>query len=341
MARVNTQSALRRCMAAVLAVVLLSLGLPAHADQQRPTANTAGTKLTGERTFLWGALPSAPNSKVWTEVRLPSGDWSRSQFAQSNAKGFYTVQLTYGATTPGTTHWRIAVATPQGVVRSAATTLTRVAAPVAKGAPNKLVRQPTFTWGTFPGPAGTKVWTEVQLANGSWSRSQAATTRAGGGFTIPLTYGANSIGTYRWRVAGVFQGRVVRSQPFTLQRRDFNFSSCARAAHAERGLQTRAKRVLRAVCHEFPDITRYLGRGSRGNTTFHSTGRAIDVMVSGSRGWEVAHMMHRHADRLGVQEIIYERRIWTKQRSSEGWRLMRSRGSARADHYDHVHISIP
>lgn len=226
-------------------------------------------------------------------------------------------------------------------MRSTATKLTRIAAPVAKVAPKKLILQPTFMWGTFPGKAGTKVWSEVQLASGSWSRSQVATTRAGGKFTIPLTYGANSVGTYRWRVAGVFQGRVVRSQPVTLKRRDFKFSSCSRAAHAERGLQTRAKRVLRAVCHEFPDVTRYLGRGSRHNTTFHASGRAIDVMVSGSRGWEVARLMHRHADRLGVQEIIYERRIWTKQRSSEGWRPMPSRGSARADHYDHVHISIP
>lgn len=103
MARVRTQSILRRCAAALLVVVLLSLGLPAHAEQRHPTAHTAGTKLTGERTFLWGSLPTAPNSKVWTEVQLSNGKWSRSQFARSSARGSYAVQLTYGAGTPGTT----------------------------------------------------------------------------------------------------------------------------------------------------------------------------------------------------------------------------------------------
>ena len=332
---------LRSLTATALVVVMLCFGIPAQSSPKAPTANTAGTKLTGESTNLWGWFPTAPNRKVWTEVQLPSGAWSRSQVRQSDAHGTYAIPLTYAASKPGTTRWRVAVQTAQGVVHSSTTTLTRVAAPVARGVSSKLILEATNMWGSFPGPAGTRVWSEVQLANGSWSRSQNATTRAGGGFTIPLTYGANSVGTYRWRVAGVFQGRVVRSQPFTLKRRDFNYSYCARAARAERGLKHRAKRTLRAICHEFPEFTRYLGVGSRGNASYHHSGRAIDVMVTGPKGWQVAHMMHRHAHRLGVTEIVYERRMWTRQRSHEGWRLMSRRGSATADHYDHVHISIP
>ena len=41
---------------------------------------------------------------------------------------------------------------------------------------------------------------------------------------------------------------------------------------------------------------------------------------------------------LGITEIIYQQRIWTTQRASEGWRAMEDRGSATANHYDHIHV---
>ena len=63
-------------------------------------------------------------------------------------------------------------------------------------------------------------------------------------------------------------------------------------------------------------------------------------MVSGDRAWEIARWLREHASELGVMEVIHAQKIWTTQRSSEGWRSMSDRGSATANHYDHVHISV-
>jgi hypothetical protein len=41
-----------------------------------------------------------------------------------------------------------------------------------------------------------------------------------------------------------------------------------------------------------------------------------------------------------VTEVIWARRIWTVQRNSDGWRSMEDRGSATANHFDHVHVTV-
>jgi hypothetical protein len=43
---------------------------------------------------------------------------------------------------------------------------------------------------------------------------------------------------------------------------------------------------------------------------------------------------------LGVSEVIWSQRIWTVERSSDGWRWMEDRGSDTANHYDHVHVTV-
>jgi len=64
-------------------------------------------------------------------------------------------------------------------------------------------------------------------------------------------------------------------------------------------------------------------------------------MISNSTvGWQIASYVRSNASRLGVSEVIYSQRIWTVQRSSEGWRSMSDRGSATANHYDHVHVTV-
>jgi hypothetical protein len=57
-------------------------------------------------------------------------------------------------------------------------------------------------------------------------------------------------------------------------------------------------------------------------------------------GQQMANWVRAHAKQLGVSEVIYRQHIWTVQRSSEGWRGMSDRGSATANHYDHVHVSV-
>jgi hypothetical protein len=63
-------------------------------------------------------------------------------------------------------------------------------------------------------------------------------------------------------------------------------------------------------------------------------------MATGSLGSAIADYVRAHAGELGVSEVIWAQRIWTVQRSSEGWRPMEDRGSTTANHYDHVHVSV-
>ena len=94
--------------------------------------------------------------------------------------------------------------------------------------------------------------------------------------------------------------------------------------------------VHQAVCAAFPELTSYGTYRSDGE---HAQGLAIDIMVSGSRGWEVAEFVRTHYAELGVSYIIYSQRIWSVDRASEGWRWMSDRGSVTANHYDHVHVT--
>ena len=113
---------------------------------------------------------------------------------------------------------------------------------------------------------------------------------------------------------------------------------CPDGSSAESGLQSNTVKLYRAVCAAFPAVSAWGGRsGSGGN---HGVGRALDIMSSGSLGGAVADYVRSNASRFGVSEVIYARRIWTVQRSGEGWRSMEDRGSSTANHYDHVHVSV-
>jgi len=106
----------------------------------------------------------------------------------------------------------------------------------------------------------------------------------------------------------------------------------------ESGLTDGAVYVYRSVCHAFPQITSYGGWDAHGE---HSSGRALDIMTSDVElGTAIAEFLQAHASELNIYDIIWRQHIWTPERASEGWRSMPSRGSATADHYDHVHVSV-
>lgn len=94
--------------------------------------------------------------------------------------------------------------------------------------------------------------------------------------------------------------------------------------------------VHQAVCASFPEITSYGTYRSDGE---HAQGLAIDIMVSGDRGWQVAEFLRANYGELGISYIMYSQKIWSVERSSEGWRYVEDRGSATANHYDHVHVT--
>jgi hypothetical protein len=96
--------------------------------------------------------------------------------------------------------------------------------------------------------------------------------------------------------------------------------------------------VYRSVCHAFPQITSYGGWDAHGE---HASGKAIDIMTSDvSLGNAIAAFLQQHASELHVYDILWRQHIWTPVRASEGWRLFADRGSATANHYDHVHVSV-
>jgi hypothetical protein len=105
----------------------------------------------------------------------------------------------------------------------------------------------------------------------------------------------------------------------------------------ENGLTSNAVLVYRSVCNAFPQITSYGGWDAHGE---HASGRALDIMTSDvALGTAIADFLRGHAAELHLYDVIWRQHIWTPVRSGEGWRLMPSRGSTTANHYDHVHVS--
>ena len=113
---------------------------------------------------------------------------------------------------------------------------------------------------------------------------------------------------------------------------------CAGTSSVMGGLVSDADRVYTAVCNAFPQIKVYGGRDPHGE---HVNGKAIDIMTSDvSVGTEIANFLRAHASELNLYNVIWRQHIWTPVRSGEGWRAMSSRGSATANHMDHVHVSV-
>ena len=135
-------------------------------------------------------------------------------------------------------------------------------------------------------------------------------------------------GKARW----VSAGYLSEEKPFTLG------GACTNGTSVDPGVSSNIVAIHEAVCAEFPEITTYgTLRGGGGD---HGSGRAVDIMVSGDRGWQVAEFVRKYYSELGVSYVIYSQSIWSVERSGEGWRGMASRGSATANHYDHVHVSV-
>jgi hypothetical protein len=104
---------------------------------------------------------------------------------------------------------------------------------------------------------------------------------------------------------------------------------------SDKGLGSNASVVCSAVRSNF-GITS-IG-GYRAGAGDHGTGKAVDVMVSGSTGDAVAQWAINHMGQLNITYVIWKQRIWLSGASS--WRSMEDRGSVTANHYDHVHISV-
>jgi hypothetical protein len=123
------------------------------------------------------------------------------------------------------------------------------------------------------------------------------------------------------------------------------------------GLVPRADRVLADLRDVFGDDLPVGGFAPGGvgsghmKGSAHYEGRAVDVFVrpisraNKTRGWAIAAYLMSQADRLAIQTLIFDDRIWTRQRSAAGWRDYQVPTSSRGDrrileHRDHVHVDV-
>lgn len=78
------------------------------------------------------------------------------------------------------------------------------------------------------------------------------------------------------------------------------------------------------------------GAANRSGGGDHPAGLALDLMVDTTTGNNIASYVLAHRAEFGVKYVIWRQRI----NMGNGWSMMENRGSATANHYDHVHISF-
>ena len=82
----------------------------------------------------------------------------------------------------------------------------------------------------------------------------------------------------------------------------------------------------------------------------HYEGRAVDIFfrpinpVNKLRGWAMAHYLVAHAERLAVRTVIFDGKIWTAEKSDQGWRHYTPQSNIGdrkiLEHRDHVHVDV-
>ena len=176
-------------------------------------------------------------------------------------------------------------------------------------------------------PAGTKVPVTGEVFGGQWAQIEHE-------------------GLSRWVNADYLsadkpQPPAATTEPEPPSSTDGGLSSapCASGSHVESGLGSNAVAVHRAVCAAFPSVSAYGGLRP-GDSGEHGLGLALDIMVTGSTGDQIAEFVRANSSALGVSEVLWAQQIWTVERSSEGWRPLEDRGSVTANHYDHVHVTV-
>lgn len=187
--------------------------------------------------------------------------------------------------------------------------------------------------------ADTKLWTTTVLnlwSNPGEEAAQVGELEAGKRVLVTGRSADDRVeivwqGKSRWVTAGY----LSEDKPLTAAA-GLSMAPCPDPS-VENGLTSDAVYVYRSVCHAFPQITSYGGWDGHGE---HASGRALDIMTSDvALGNAIADFLRAHAAELNLYDILWRQQIWTPVRSSEGWRSMSSRGSATADHYDHVHVA--
>lgn len=105
------------------------------------------------------------------------------------------------------------------------------------------------------------------------------------------------------------------------------------------GLRRHAAWSTRVIKHRYAIRTVHGYRSS--STSDHGDRLAADFMLrSNVKGHRVSRFARRHFRQLNITYVIWNQRIWSRERAREGWRRMADAGSATANHKDHVHVSF-
>lgn len=124
---------------------------------------------------------------------------------------------------------------------------------------------------------------------------------------------------------------------------------------SEGQITERTAHILAQVQKSFPESRWACWSERPGTKSEHPLGRACDGTFGNSigtaatghaldYGWKVTNWLKDNAETLGVEYLIWQGRIWSAARASEGWRPyggggMHDPSSATGGHYDHLHFT--
>jgi hypothetical protein len=114
----------------------------------------------------------------------------------------------------------------------------------------------------------------------------------------------------------------------------------AKISNSSGGVKAVAQAAANAVVSHVPGaagITIGGTRASAADPGGHPSGLALDYMCTPALGDAIAEYHIAHWNELGVEYIIWQQRMLSSPNGS--WKAMENRGSATANHMDHVHVN--
>ena len=114
--------------------------------------------------------------------------------------------------------------------------------------------------------------------------------------------------------------------------------------------------VYQQATAAFPDTSWSCYSPRPGTSSEHPLGRACDITFGNAigthptpsqlgAGWAVTNWMKDNAETLGITYLIWQGKIWSLSRDSEGWRdynggSMHDPADVTGGHYDHLHVTV-
>lgn len=192
-----------------------------------------------------------------------------------------------------------------------------------------------------PGLTDIKGWQSMSVTDAA-----QAVQRSG----LPLAY-AKWEAAARAIVKQLGDGQTLPTTPLLCGTgQDAQLGECPPSGSpAEKGLTRDALLVLRCAKAKFPSLTTF-GGVHPDPLPDHPSGRAVDIMIPAYKsaegkafGWQIAHWLKANRKALGVQYLIFDAKIWSVERDSEGWRSYRPGYTNSINdsslHLNHVHIT--